>query len=341
MNKISNTSRIILAIASLSLIGTYFFPIWRIDLFAPQYPEGLFMNIWLNNISGQIDIINGLNHYIGMRKINVEMFPEFEFLVYIVAFYILLGLAIAIIGKRKLLFWYLVFTAFGGVFAIYDYYRWGYEYGHNLDPTAPIKVPGLSYQPPMLGHKRILNFDAYSFPDIGGWIVIVAASIAFIIWFYEWHRNRKHNLKLSAGKTSALVLLTVFLISCSAKPEPFKYGTDVCMSCKMGIADIKFGNEIITKKGKVYKFDDIGCTVRYLKSGAIEQTEIEQTVVINYEKKDDFINVNDAVFAVSEEIKSPMNFNTAAFAEKETANKFMIGKSGKILTWNEIYNKIE
>jgi len=174
MNKLSNTSRIILAIASLSLIGAYFFPIWRIDLFAPQYPEGLFMNIWLNDISGQIDIINGLNHYIGMRKINVEMFPEFEFLVYIVAFYILLGLAIAIIGKRKLLFWYLVFTVFGGVFAAYDYYRWGYEYGHNLDPTAPIKVPGLSYQPPMLGHKRMLNFDAYSFPDIGGWIVIAS-----------------------------------------------------------------------------------------------------------------------------------------------------------------------
>jgi copper chaperone NosL len=341
MNKLSNTSRIIVAITSLSLIATYFFPIWRIDLFAPQYPEGLYMNIWLNNISGEIDIINGLNHYIGMRKINVEMFPEFQFLVYIVAFYILLGLAIAIIGKRNLLFWYLVFTVFGGVFAMYDYYRWGYEYGHNLDPLAPIKVPGLSYQPPMLGHKRMLNFDAYSFPDIGGWIVIAAATIAFGVWFFEWYRNHKHKLKLSAGKTSALVLLTIFLTSCSAQPEPFKYGTDVCTTCKMGIADIKFGNEIITKKGKIYKFDDIGCTVRFLRSGIVEQKDIDQTVVINYEKKDDFLNVNKAVFVISEEIKSPMNFNTAAFTDKERATEFLKGKTGKLVDWNELYNKIE
>ena len=339
MNKLSIQSRIIVAIASLSLITTYFLPIWRIDLFAPQYPEGLMMNIWLNDIKGQVDIINGLNHYIGMRKINVDMFPEFQFLIYIVAFYILLGLAIAIIGKRKLLFWYLVFTGFGALFALYDFYRWGYEYGHNLDPTAPIKVPGLSYQPPIIGHRRMLNFDAYSFPDIGGWIIIVAASAAFLVWLYEWYRIHKKKIKMSSGMVTAL--LTVFLTSCSSQPEPFKYGTDVCHTCKMGIADTKFGNELITKKGKIFKFDDIGCLVRYLKSGAVEQKDIAQTVVINYEIKDEFLDVNKAVFAVSEEIRSPMNFNTAAFTSNEAANKFLAGKSGKILNWKEIYNKIK
>ena len=339
MNKLSTASRVILAIASLSLIATYFLPIWRIDLFAPQYPEGLMMNIWLNDIKGEIDIINGLNHYIGMRKISVAMFPEFQFLGYIVAFYILLGIAVAVIGKRKILFWYLVFTAFGGLFALYDYYRWGYEYGHNLDPTAAIKVPGLSYQPPIIGHKRILNFDAYSFPDIGGWIIIGAAGIFFIVWFYDWYKNHKKKLKPATGIVTAL--LTIFLVSCSAQPEPFKYGTDICHTCKMGIVDTKFGNEIITKKGKIFKFDDIGCLVRYLKSGVTDQKEIGQTVVINYEKKNDFINVNNASFAVSEEIRSPMNFNTAAFTSKEAATKFLAGKSGNILTWNEIYTRIE
>jgi copper chaperone NosL len=339
MNKLSTTSRIIVAFASLSLIGTYFLPIWRIDLFAPQYPEGLMMNIWLDNITGQIDIINGLNHYIGMRHIKPEMFPEFEFLIYIVGFYILLGLAVAVIGKRNLLFWYLVFTAFGGLFAMYDFYRWGYEYGHNLDDTAPIKVPGLSYQPPLFGHKRLLNFDAYSFPDIGGWIVIAAAGIAFLVWFYEWYRNHKKKIKLQAGVTMSL--LTVLLVSCSAQPEPFKYGTDVCHTCKMGIVDIKFGNELITKKGKVYKFDDVGCAVRFLKSGTIEQKDIEKVVVINYEKKDDFLDVNKASFAVSEVIKSPMNFNTAAFISQEAATKFLSDKTGRTLNWNEIYSRIE
>ena len=340
MNKLSVKSRILIAIASLSLIATYFLPIWRIDLFAPQYPEGLMMNIWLNDIKGQIDIINGLNHYIGMRKISVDMFPEFQFLGYIVAFFILFGLTVAIIGKRNLLFWYLVFTAFGGAFALYDYYRWGYEYGHNLDPAAAIKVPGLSYQPPIIGHKRILNFDAYSLPDIGGWIIITAVCIAFLVWFFEWYK-KCYTKKITLSPALALVMATVFFTSCSSQPEPFKYGTDVCHTCKMGIADFKFGTEIITKKGKLYKFDDIGCMIQFLKSKALAQKDISQMVVINYEKKDDFLDVNKTAFVVSDEIRSPMNFNTVAFTGRDLAQIFLSGKKGNILTWNEIYNRIE
>src|SRR6478736_2187075 len=98
-HKMRTASRIIVAIASLVLIATYFIPVWFIFLIAPQYPEGLTMNIWLNKITGQVEIINGLNHYIGMKHISVEMFPEFGYLVYIVAFFIALGLVVAITGK--------------------------------------------------------------------------------------------------------------------------------------------------------------------------------------------------------------------------------------------------
>jgi copper chaperone NosL len=330
MHRLTKIERVIVAIASLSLIAVFFVPIWRITLFAPQYPEGLVMKVWLNNITGDIDIINGLNHYIGMRHITVAMFPEFSFLKYVVGFYILLGLIIAAIGNRKVLFWYIIFTLFGGVFAMYDYYRWGYEYGHNLDETAPIKVPGLTYQPPMLGHKRLLNFDAYSYPDIGGWIIIAAASAIFIVWFIDWYRAHKKKLKLSSA---------FFLVSCSTEPEPLKLGKDVCHLCKMGIADARFGGEVITKKGKVFKFDDIGCMIRFIKSGEVEQKDISQTVVVNYEKQNDFLKTDKAVFLVGEAIKSPMNFNVAAFTNAEAANKAI--QSGKILTWNELYQKIE
>ncbi|MBK7696919.1 MAG: hypothetical protein IPI30_22190 [Saprospiraceae bacterium] len=78
MHKLNNPSRIIIAIASISLIGCLFVPLWRIDLFAPQYPEGLTMKIWHNDIKGQIDIINGLNHYIGMRHIGLICFLNFS-----------------------------------------------------------------------------------------------------------------------------------------------------------------------------------------------------------------------------------------------------------------------
>ncbi len=337
MNRLTKIERIIVAIASLSLIAVYFVPIWRITLFAPQYPEGLIMNIWLNNITGDIDIINGLNHYIGMRHITVAMFPEFDFLVYVVGFYILLGLVIAAIGNRKVLFWYIIFSLFGGVFAMYDYYRWGFEYGHNLDDTAPIKVPGLSYQPPMLGHKRLLNFDAYSYPDIGGWIIIGAASLMFLVWFFDWYKAYKKKVKLSSALVTSFIL--VFLISCSGQPEPLKLGQDVCHLCKMGIADAKFGGEVITKKGKVFKFDDIGCLIKFVKSGGVEQNEIKQTIVINYEKQNDFIDRNKAVFLVDDAVKSPMNYNVAAFINADAANKNIPG--GKTLSWNELYQRIE
>ena len=190
MKKLSTLSRIIIALSSLAIIASYFLPVWRIDLFAPQYPEGLVLKIWLKTITGDVDVINGLNHYIGMKKINVEMFPEFSFLIYLVAAFIIYGLVIAISGSRKILFSYLVVSAIGGTLALIDFYRWGYEYGHNLNPDAPIKIPGMGYQPPIIGHKELLNFDAYSMPDVGGYIVISVVVIAGIIWFIE---KRKHN----------------------------------------------------------------------------------------------------------------------------------------------------
>ncbi|HCI58893.1 MAG: hypothetical protein JST71_11630 [Bacteroidetes bacterium] len=182
MTKINGVSRVIIAISSLLIAISFFVPIWRIDLFAPQYPEGLVMKIWLDKLTGDVEVINGLNHYIGMKKISVEMFPEFEFLKYIVAAFIVYGLVIAITGSRKILFSYLVVSVICGILALYDFYQWGYDYGHNLDPNAPIKVPGMVYQPPILGHKQLLNFDAHSMPDVGGYIVIGSALICAIIW---------------------------------------------------------------------------------------------------------------------------------------------------------------
>ncbi len=338
MTNISNTSRIIVAASSLSLIITFFVPIWRIDLFAPQYPEGLTMKIWLNTLKGDIDIINGLNHYIGMRHINVDMFPEFTFLKYVVLFYMILGLLVAYSGKMAVLFWYLVFTAFGGVFSMYDFYRWGYEYGHNLDESAAIKVPGMSYHPPLIGHKRLLNFDAYSQPDIGGWVIVIAASIMIFIWIYEWYKHHKMNSKLIGVMVIGFLCIQ---LSCTPKAEPFKYGTDNCYTCKMGIIDRKFGSELVTKKGKVYKFDDVGCMVRLMKSGTLEQSEVSQVLVVNYEKENDLLDVNLCTFVVGQDIKSPMNFNVAAFANSDTAKNFGSQGERKIVEWKTVYDNIE
>ena len=102
------------------------------------------MQIWLSKITGEVDIINGLNHYIGMKHINADMFPEFQFLNYIVGFFILFGLAVALTANRKALFAYLILTVAGAIAALTDFYLWGYDYGHNLDPKAAIQVPGFT-----------------------------------------------------------------------------------------------------------------------------------------------------------------------------------------------------
>jgi copper chaperone NosL len=342
--KLSVTSRILVAFASGALIAVFFLPAWRIDLFAPQYPEGLTMNIWINGLSGEVDIINGLNHYIGMKHITVDMFPEFKFLPYVVGFYMLLGLIVTITGKRKFLLIYLILTVIGGAAAMYDFYKWGYNYGHNLDPKAAIQVPGLSYQPPLIGHKRILNFDAYSFPDVGGWIVIGAALLAFGVWFTEWYLHHKAEKKAKL-KTNVLsmpaIVLTMLITSCSAQPEPFKYGKDECHLCKMGIVDPKYGGEVITKKGKVYKFDDIICMVRFLKDEGVKEKDISQKVIINFEKENDFLDVSKTTYWISPELRSPMGSNAAAFSSRQAAEKAKAGKEGQLMSWDELYNKIK
>src|SRR5688572_789976 len=102
MKRMRKKSRVIIAIGSLAMCIAYAVPVWSIYLIAPQYPEGLSMQIWLYKITGQVEIINGLNHYIGMKQINADMFPEFGFLIYILGFYVLFGLVVAFTGYLKL-----------------------------------------------------------------------------------------------------------------------------------------------------------------------------------------------------------------------------------------------
>lgn len=338
-NHLSVPSRILVAFASGALIAVYFLPAWRIDLFAPQYPEGLTMYIWINKLTGNVDIINGLNHYIGMKHISAEMFPEFKYLPFVVGFFILLGMTAAVIGNRKFLFAYVVLTIIGGILVPYDLYRWGYSYGHDLDPKAAIQVPGLSYQPPVLGHKRLLNFDAYSFPDVAGWIVVGAGLLAAGVWFVEWYRHRKKKPKKNPVAALIAIGLLFTISSCSTKPEPFAIGKDNCYVCKMGMADLKFGGEVITKKGKVYKFDDIGCMIGFLKSGGIEEKDIKEKLVMNYTKQNEFIDVQSAWFLVSPEMKSPMKSNAGGFDTKESAEKIKDNNSGEIIKWEELLQR--
>ena len=337
----STVSRIVIAIAALAVIATYFLPFWFIHLIAPQYPEGLTMYIWLNKLSGEVEIINGLNHYIGMAKINEDMFPELDVLVYIVGFFVLFGLLVAAIGRLRWLTVYLVLIIVGAVAAMVDMYKWGYNYGHNLDPTAPIQVPGLSYQPPLIGHKKLLNFDAYSYPDAGGWVFIGATIIFFMVWFLEWRRGRKRKPihRKPVRSVTAMLLGAVLLGGCAAEPQAIEYGKDLCDECKMTIMDPKFGAEIVTRKGKTFKFDDAHCIARFLKTAKVKEDDIALTLFTNY-VNGGFVASDKALFVVSPQLKSPMNSHAAAFGDKGAAEQVATTIKGRVLDWTTLYNSL-
>ena len=336
------TSRIIIAVGSLALIIMFFVPAWSIYLIAPQYPEGLSMQIWLHKISGQVEIINGLNHYIGMKHIDADMFPEFSFLPYVLVLFILFGLVIAITGSRKLLFSYLVLTVIAGVAALVDFYMWGYDYGHNLDQTAAIQVPGLSYQPPVIGHKKLLNFDAFSYPDTGGWILVAVTALFGVIWFLEWRKQKKQKQMNQSTKRASVAMTfaaVLFMTACTPKAEKIAIGKDNCSECKMTIMDPKFGGELVTKKGKVYKFDDTHCIAAFLERRGIELSDIHKTLFVNYSNPQEFVEVKSAEFVVSSQFKSPMGGNAAAFKNKTDAEKKSEEMQGsKVTNWATLYN---
>ena len=182
-------SKIILIVAALILILAFFFPIWYIDLEAPQYPEGIGLEIWLNKIAGQkpndLANINGLNHYIGMKEINPDAIPEMKIMPFIIIFLIVFGLISGISGKRSLVYiWIVLFFVVAAV-GLYDFYMWEYDYGHNLNPHAAIKIPGMAYQPPLIGSKMLLNFNAISMPHIGSWILVLVVVLAVVALYLD------------------------------------------------------------------------------------------------------------------------------------------------------------
>jgi copper chaperone NosL len=188
-------SRIMVAVAALILILTFFFPLWTIDLNAPQYPEGLGIRIWLDQISGMkpndLQSINGLNHYIGMKVIDPESIPELKIMPYIITFMIIFGLFNAYMKSRKLIYIWLILFIILGVIGMYDFYMWEYDYGHQLNPDAPIKVPGMTYQPPLIGSKQLLNITAVSLPSTAA-IVIFVSIFLNITALYVDTKGKKH-----------------------------------------------------------------------------------------------------------------------------------------------------
>lgn len=178
-----------MALGALFLLVLFIAPMWKIVLYAPQYPDGVEMHIWINKISGTspgtLQNVNILNHYVGMKMIDADSIPELQYFQYVILAMVVLGLLIAILNKSwGFLFWTILMIVLATA-GLYDFYLWEYDYGHNLSAEAPIKIPDASFQPPLIGSKIILNFVAVSMPHIAGYFAGAGILLGGIAWYLK------------------------------------------------------------------------------------------------------------------------------------------------------------
>ncbi len=195
-------------IGSLLLLGLFKFPLWNILLGAPQYPDPLGMDIYIQGIQGveEFDIqnINGLNHYIGMKTIpKVEDMWEFSVFPKVIGLMVALGVIIGILGflgkvsYKWFLGWFILMSILG-IMGMYDFNLWLIDYGTNLDPKAIMKLENLdgtpmSYKPPLLGYQKMLNFDVDSWPATGAYMIFVGMMLTVVAFFVGKSESKKAN----------------------------------------------------------------------------------------------------------------------------------------------------
>ena len=185
-------------IGSLLLLGLFKFPLWNIMLGAPQYPDPVGMNIYVGGIRGveEFDIqnIDGLNHYIGMKTIpDPKEMWEFEVFPMVIGIMVALGVIIGLLGFfRKVSYnwflgWFILMSALG-IMGMYDFNAWLTDYGTNLNPKAIMKLLNpdgtpMTYKPPLLGYQKMLNFDVNSWPATGAYMMFAGMLLTLIAYF--------------------------------------------------------------------------------------------------------------------------------------------------------------
>lgn len=188
-------SRVVLAVLALGLLLSFAAPLWRIHLIAPQYPDGLWIDIWAYKVEGggdgqHVQEINTLNHYIGMRSIDREALSDLDWIPFAMGGLVLLALRAAAIGTVRSLLDVAVLTLY---FTLFSFGRFAHKlwlFGHELSPTAPMKVE--PFMPPLLGSKQIANFVSTSLPQLGSLFLglFAAGVLALAVWHLVVGRKR-------------------------------------------------------------------------------------------------------------------------------------------------------
>ena len=187
--------RVLLVVAFLCLVPTYLAPLYNMTMFAPQYQDGLRLDIYSYKLVGgnggqDVKEINVLNHYIGMKDLVTEDFTEFKWLPFAIGVF---GLALPArrrsSGRSSHLVDVAVLYLYFGLFALWSFAYKMYHYGHSLDPKAAVRVD--PFMPPMFGFKKLANFEVYSYPQLGSYALAAAALLLLLALVLAWRQWRR------------------------------------------------------------------------------------------------------------------------------------------------------
>ena len=179
----------LLLVATLLLVPTYVSPLWKLTMYAPQYQEGLRLDIYSYKLVGgnrgqDVKEINILNHYIGMRDLAAEDFTEFKWLPFVIGAVGLLVLRAAVFGTVGHVLDVTVLFLYFSLFSLWSFAYKMWSYGHDLAPTAAVKVA--PFMPPVFGGKQLANFEVYSYPALASYALGGAALALFAALVLSW-----------------------------------------------------------------------------------------------------------------------------------------------------------
>jgi len=147
---------------------------------------------------------------------------------------------------------------------------------------------------------------------------------------------RQHNSSLGL-----IIILLFALTSCSSQPEPINYGHDECDFCRMQISDNRYGCELITDKGKVFKFDEAGCMIEYALVENLIGDANQKFLVTDFAVPETFIDANNGFYVHNENFRSPMGLNVMAFDSEVSRQKFVAENSGHLLNWIDVIEMVK
>lgn len=166
----------LLTSAAALLLGSLLLPYWILKLKAPQYPRGLTITAYVNRLEGDVGELAGLNHYVGLGSFDDAAVLERSIAVYAIIGLVALLLAALVIHSRWVLILTLPTMLFPVVFLV-DLQFWLYDFGHNLDPLAPLAAAVGEFTPPIFGPAEIAQFDTLALPGPGLILAFVASGL--------------------------------------------------------------------------------------------------------------------------------------------------------------------